>query len=351
MKQKILGLTATAVVGSSLFASAAAAESVVVKSGDTLWSLSRQYDTSVGLIKNANGLSNDFLKIGQVLELPNTNSQIPKSNQQTASTVTPKVSTTTTKAVTYVVKSGDSLWVIARATNTTVSELKKLNGLKNDLIRVGQKLIVKQATTTTTKETETIPVTTPVSSKPSQAESSYSVKAGDSLWKIANQFNITVAELKVSNKLTSDVIRVGQVLKISGETSIPEAPKNTVETKPTSKVDTMINEAKALIGTPYVWAGNTPLGFDCSGYIYYVLNKVTSVSRLSTAGYWGIMKPVAAPSIGDFVFFTTYKEGPSHMGIYLGNNEFIHSSSSGVTISSLTNTYWQKRYLGAKRFS
>ena len=153
-----------------------------VKSGDTLWSLSRQYDTSVGDIKNANGLSNDFLRIGQVLELPDSTSQIPKSNQQAAPTVTPKVSTTTTKAVTYVVKSGDSLWVIARATNTTVSELKKLNGLKNDLIRVGQKLIVKQATTTTTKETETIPVTTPVSSTPSQA-SSYSVKAGDSLWK------------------------------------------------------------------------------------------------------------------------------------------------------------------------
>ncbi|MBM7602157.1 LysM repeat protein [Metabacillus crassostreae] len=350
MKQKILGLTATAVVGSSLFASAAAAGNVVVKSGDTLWSLSRQYDTSVGEIKNANGLSNDFLRIGQVLELPNSTSQIPKSNQQAAPTVTPKVSTTTTKAVTYVVKSGDSLWVIARATNTTVSELKKLNGLKNDLIRVGQKLIVKQATTTTTKETETIPVTTPVSSTPSQA-SSYSVKAGDSLWKIANQFNITVAELKVSNKLTSDVIKVGQVLKISGEIPNSEVPKNTVETKPASKIDTMIKEAKALIGTPYVWAGNTPLGFDCSGYIYYVLNKVTSVSRLSTAGYWGIMKPVTAPSIGDFVFFTTYKEGPSHMGIYLGNNEFIHSSSSGVTISSLTNSYWQKRYLGAKRYS
>lgn len=351
MKQKILGLTATAVVGSSLFASAAAAESVVVKNGDTLWSLSRQYDTSVGKIKDANDLSNDFLKIGQVLELPNLNKPIPTSNQQTIPTVTPEVATTTTtKAVTYVVKSGDSLWVIAKSTNTTVNELKKLNGLKNDLIRVGQNLIVKH-TTTTTKETEIIPVETPVSSSPSKAESSYSVKAGDSLWKIANQFNITVAELKVSNKLTSDVIKVGQVLKISGEIPTPEVPKNTVETKPASKIDTMINEAKALIGTPYVWAGNTPLGFDCSGYIYYVLNKVTSVSRLSTAGYWGIMKPVTAPSIGDFVFFTTYKEGPSHMGIYLGNNEFIHSSSSGVTISSLTNSYWQKRYLGAKRFS
>ncbi|WP_226666648.1 LysM peptidoglycan-binding domain-containing protein [Metabacillus litoralis] len=346
MKQKILGLTATAVVGSSLFASAAAADSVKVKSGDTLWSLSRQFETSVDKIKSANGLSNDFLKVGQVLELPSTN------KQNTTPVVTPKVettTTTTTKAVTYVVKSGDSLWVIARANNTSVSELKKLNGLQNDLIRVGQKLVVNKETTTTTKETDKKSVVNPT--KPISSQSSYSVKAGDSLWKVANQFNITVAELKVTNKLTSDTIQIGQVLKITGEIPATDKQTDTVETNPTSKIDIMINEAKALIGTPYVWAGNTPLGFDCSGYIYYVLNKVTSVSRLSTAGYWDLMKPVSNPAVGDFVFFTTYKEGPSHMGIYLGNNEFIHSSSSGVTISQLSNSYWKERYLGAKRFA
>ncbi|UOK56483.1 LysM peptidoglycan-binding domain-containing protein [Bacillus sp. OVS6] len=337
MKQKIIGLTASAVIGSTLIGSAASADSITVKKGDSLWKLSREYKTTVETIKLTNKLSKDMIFPGQVLQISGT-------AKKPASSVQKPAAPATTSSSTYKVKSGDSLWVIARKHNVSVIELKSLNGLKSDLIRPGQTLKVSK----TTGKAPDAEASRPTANQP--AASTYKVQLGDYLGKIANQFELTVAELKAMNNLKSDVIYAGQTLKVKGSSAAP--PSKVEETKPSanSKIDTMIAEAKKHIGVPYRWAGNTPSGFDCSGFMYYVLNKVTSVSRLSTAGYWDIMTPVSSPQKGDFVYFTTYKAGPSHMGIYLGNGEFIHASSSGVTISKLDNSYWKARYLGAKRY-
>ncbi|MGG4490516.1 LysM peptidoglycan-binding domain-containing protein [Metabacillus idriensis] len=340
MKQKIIGLTASAVIGSGLLGSAASADSITVKKGDSLWKLSREYKTSVDTIKMANKLSNDMIFPGQVLKISGTAEKPASSVQKPAAPAKTSVST-------YKVKSGDSLWVIARNHNVSVNELKSLNGLKSDLIRPGQTLKVSKSA----EQAPDAAAPKPAESKPaSSATATYKVQLGDYLGKIANQFDLTVPELKAMNNLKSDMIYAGQILKVKG--SSQAAPGEVEETKPSanSKIDTMIAEAKKHAGVPYRWAGNTPSGFDCSGFMYYVLNKVTSVSRLSTAGYWDIMTSVSSPQKGDFVYFTTYKAGPSHMGIYLGNGEFIHASSSGVTISKLDNSYWKARYLGAKRY-
>lgn len=111
----------------------------------------------------------------------------------------------------------------------------------------------------------------------------------------------------------------------------------------------VIEKARSLLGTPYVWGGSSPSGFDCSGFIYYLYDQANRTIPRTVHEVWNFSTPVKQASIGDLVFFETYKAGPSHMGIYLGDGQFIHASLEGVEISNLSESYWKERYLGAKR--
>lgn len=120
-----------------------------------------------------------------------------------------------------------------------------------------------------------------------------------------------------------------------------------------SKADAIIATAKKYIGVPYLWAGSTPSGFDCSGFVQYVF-KAHSISLNRTAATQykhGTYVSKSNLQPGDLVFFqNTYKAGISHVGIYIGDGQFIHSSSSkGVVISSLSSSYYVSHYYGARR--
>ncbi|MDE3838923.1 peptidase P60 [Bacillus methanolicus] len=130
-----------------------------------------------------------------------------------------------------------------------------------------------------------------------------------------------------------------------------------MQAKPSRKekqfnVINLIGDAAELLGTRYQWGGTTPeKGFDCSGFLVYVFEKQGVSLPRTVALIWNAGKQVDKPSVGDLVFFETYRPGASHVGIYIGNNQFIHcGSSTGVTISNLTSKYWSERYLGAKRY-
>ena len=150
-------------------------EIYTVKKGDSLWKIANKYNTTVEKLKSANNLKTNTLSVGQKLVIPSIS-------------VSPEVSDT------YIVQKGDSLWSIANKFNMTVSELKNLNNLTNNLLSIGQVLKIPQGKTST--------------------ENIYTVKKGDSLWTIANRYNTTVEKIKVLNNLTSNLLSIGQQLKI-----------------------------------------------------------------------------------------------------------------------------------------
>ncbi len=149
----------------------------VVRSGDTLWLLAQRYNTTVDAIKKLNGLTSDNLNIGQVLKIPTTD-------------------TTDESYFEYVVRSGDTLWLLAQRYHTTVDAIKNLNGLSGNDLSIGQ--ILK------------IPSEEPVPAPYFE----YTVRPGDTLWQLAQRFGTTVDAIKSLNGLRSDILNIGQVLKI-----------------------------------------------------------------------------------------------------------------------------------------
>ncbi|MCU4991032.1 NlpC/P60 family protein [Bacillus cereus] len=131
-----------------------------------------------------------------------------------------------------------------------------------------------------------------------------------------------------------------------------EAPKQETkkpEPAPTPNAGGVIGKAQGYLGLPYVWGSASPSngGFDCSGFISYIYG----VGRQDVAGYWNSVSKVSSPQPGDLVFFQgTYKPGPSHIGIYVGNGQMIHAGDKGIAYASLSSSYNQKHFLGYGRF-
>ncbi len=112
----------------------------------------------------------------------------------------------------------------------------------------------------------------------------------------------------------------------------------------------LTRSAMRFIGTPYVFGGTSASGFDCSGYTQHVFAMMgIPLPRTADAQFSVGRAAVGRMAAGDLVFFETYEPGPSHVGIYVGAGKFVHSSSHGVMVSRLGDSYWHARYIGAKR--
>ncbi|WP_163099414.1 LysM peptidoglycan-binding domain-containing protein [Peribacillus alkalitolerans] len=329
MKKRATLFTA-AIVLSATLVTPAFANTYTVKSGDTLSKVAVANSTTVANIKAWNKLTSDRLTINQKLIIA----------------APAKGTVTNVKPVYYTVVKGDTLSKIATKYKVSVAQLQSWNKLKRPAINLGQKLIVSDPTKNTASAVPNKPV--PPKATPSSKDIIHIVKKDESLWKIATLYQTTVEQLYILNNLKSDALKLGQILIISKDGQA--TPATPVEP---DKEDALIELAKKLVGIPYVWAGTSPAGFDCSGFIYYVYsNSGFSISRLSSYIYFDKAKEVDKPMPGDSVFFYTSSKNQviSHMGIYLGNDQFIHASSSkGVAINSLEESYYKTRFAGIKR--
>ncbi|RNA67784.1 peptidoglycan-binding protein [Alteribacter keqinensis] len=153
--------------------------------------------------------------------------------------------------------------------------------------------------------------------------------------------------------ITADGIAGPQTYKaLNGETVVKSESTGSSSDSgsASSTVESIISTAKSLEGTPYVWGGTSPSGFDCSGFLQYAFAQNGKSIPRTVATIHDAATSVSTPQRGDLVFFETYTSGPSHAGIYLGDGKFIHAgSSTGVTIADMNSSYWSPRYLGAGR--
>nr|WP_039813873.1 cell wall-binding repeat-containing protein [Jeotgalibacillus malaysiensis] len=155
----------------------------------------------------------------------------------------------------------------------------------------------------------------------------------------------------LNDKSVDNITVIGgeQVIPTSSINPPPPAPKPVVQTKP-DVASEIVTTAKKYIGTPYKWGGTTPAGFDCSGFLGYVFRENGLSLPRTTIDIWNQGTKVSTKKVGDIVMFSTYRAGASHAGIYIGNNQFIHSGNNGVEITSLSNSYWSKAYIGTVRY-
>ena len=164
--------------------------SYVVKRGDSLYSIARQYGVNVNDLKRINNLTSDLLSIGQIINIPSS-----------TTIVTPSEDDIINEENTYIVQRGDTLWSISRKFGVSVDDIKNANNLTNEILTIGSTIVVPTGT-----NTNNIIV--------------YKVKRGDSLWALAREYNTTIDDIKKLNNLTSNILTIGSELQIKKNTNV-----------------------------------------------------------------------------------------------------------------------------------
>ncbi|MFA6412167.1 MAG: NlpC/P60 family protein [Syntrophales bacterium] len=288
-----------------------------VKRGDSLVRIAKKYGVSTQSIKEANGLQGNALKPGKALVIPTDGSRKlakgKKSQPQKAAQV-------------YIVKKGDTVYGIAKKTGLSVSDIKALNHLRKNKLRTGQKLaLVRSAPDNEARQLR----------QKKTAQSDLNENDGeDDLLSDENPVMERAAEKE------SDVQQSDNPL---GKWRDPE------------ERDLVVKVAKGFLGAPYRLGGSSVQGLDCSGFVrkiyeFFDVNLPRTAREQSRVG---VKVAKGELTEGDLVFFNTRRASVGHVGIYIGNNQFVHASSGKndrhVRIDSLDKPYYNQRFIKAVR--
>lgn len=283
---------------------------------------------------------------------------------------------------THIVRKSESLHTIARKYHVTVEELKSVNNLSGSRLEKGVKIIIPSHADSAT-----------VSKKVAPRPKSYTVAKGDTLPRIAKKTGISMASIRKLNGIKGNRIKSGQVLALVANPSVLDDSTRTASSSPSlqlvsrdllnekelvatlaeltdvehdkpvdlaksmeensSGVNKLKKTAYSFLGARYVFGGNKRNALDCSSFVQQVFRKENVTLPRTAREQFSVGNEVMRGDLrkGDLVFFQTYANFPSHVGIYLGNRKMIHASSRDrrVVISSMDTSYYMSRYLGARR--
>jgi peptidoglycan endopeptidase LytE len=303
VKRHILSVVGLYFFFSSLFlASNVLANLYEVKKGDSLYTISKEFGVGVKEIKEASDLQTNALKPGQMLDIP-----------ERSVAISPDKAKSKPKSSYYTVKSGDTLGTIARKTGVPVKQIMALNNVRPTGLRIGRKLVLSIPFNSTQKESTT-------------DYEDYLTEEEEDITE-----NITLSELEKEKNNDEELL---------GKWNSPDERK------------LFIKVATGFLGAPYRLGGSTVRGIDCSAYVrkMYEFFDITLPRTAREQSTVGVSIEREELEEGDLVFFQT-RRAIGHVGIYIGNNEFVHASrkSKVVRIDSLDRPYFQKRFRRAVR--
>jgi cell wall-associated NlpC family hydrolase len=285
-----------------------------IKKGETPAKIAKQYGISVDeILKINNGINPKNLKVGSLIKVPTK--QLTKSNQQKSS-----------DKVVYTVKKGDTLYSISKRYSISIEEIKKLNNIRENALAVGTKLILKRDYLVYKPKNKT--------------QTNYSLRE-DVSEDAENEEDEESNEIQ-SAENSVDLNNYNKDIDF----------RNIKYTLTDVDVSKLIASALDYIGASYKYGGNHPASIDCSAFVKRVFSEVKiPLPRTSREQFeLGVEIPLDQLSEGDLLFFTR-KKRIGHVGIYIGDNMFIHAAGKGkgVIISSINTPYFKKTFVGAKR--